>query len=326
MQNRTQRNLDNDAIHGLKECQTWTGERLFKDSDVHSPLSPRLIPPATSETHAVKASTPESLVDTKSGAGEQRFVPNKPLVFFGVPRTDRFQLPAHQVMRSLYQSPPAIKSGEQTAPSCYESHFGTSPLTARIQGSTKNRYFLGAEFVIIGALLSATAIAKPRRGLETFPYLLAEKLSPEIELMPIDASEQEPKEATEEIETLIAYQKAERLLGKMANFGSPRDLYIIQADDTLVALAETLFNNREVAWLIADINKDRIKCTILNDKRVVELYAGQSIELPANEEADQFLKKRTDHVGQNELVTLVMNVTSADNNSRLIHSVLSKIV
>ncbi len=322
MQNRTQRNLDNDAIHGFKECQTWTGERLFKDSDVHSPLSPRQIPPATSETHTVKASTPESFVDTKSGAEEQRFVPNEPLAFFGVPRTDRFQIPAHQVIRSLYQSPQAIKSGEQTAPFGYESHWGLSPLTARIQDSTKNRYFPGFEFVLIGALLSATAIAKPRSGLASFPHLLTENMLPELELVSIE----EPKEATDEIEPPIVHQKAERLFGEMARISSPRDLYIIQADDTLVALAETLFNNREVAWLIADINKDRIKCTILNDKRVVELYAGQSIELPANEEADQFLKKRTDHVSQNELVTLVMNVTSADNNSRLIHSVLSKIV
>lgn len=84
-----------------------------------------------------------------------------------------------------------------------------------------------------------------------------------------------------------------------------RPKLLISATDTLTKIAEAFFLNRDIAWLIADINRDRITETQLREKRVVEIKSRQMIELPLQHEVNNFLLHKTDFMTAENIITVV---------------------
>jgi hypothetical protein len=98
---------------------------------------------------------------------------------------------------------------------------------------------------------------------------------------------------------------------------------IIASTDTLVSLAEAFFYDRNVAWLIADLNKGVIKESWLDGKRIVELKSRQQIELPLREDIERFYRQRADHALAENLITIV---EQAGVDSQLLSNSLAKLL
>lgn len=90
------------------------------------------------------------------------------------------------------------------------------------------------------------------------------------------------------------------------NNSNYRPLWLVTKRDSLTVLAEQIYQNPDVGWLIADMNVNRIKETWMNGKRIIELQSRQQIELPIQEDIDLFLAgKAREAVGEN-LITIVV--------------------
>ncbi len=84
-----------------------------------------------------------------------------------------------------------------------------------------------------------------------------------------------------------------------------RRTYMVQEGDTLLSIAEDIYNNRHAAWLIADMNAANTKEAWIDGRRVVELQARQILELPEAEELIQFTAKQRRDFDPEKLVTVV---------------------
>lgn len=84
-----------------------------------------------------------------------------------------------------------------------------------------------------------------------------------------------------------------------------RRTYMVQEGDTLLSIAEDIYNNRLAAWLIADMNAANTKEAWIDGRRVVELQARQILELPEAEELLQFTAKQRRDFDPERLVTVV---------------------
>ena len=102
-----------------------------------------------------------------------------------------------------------------------------------------------------------------------------------------------------------------------------RPVHMVAASDSLVDIAERLFNNSDIAWLIADINVGRITEHMEDGKRIIELRSRQEIELPLLSEANEFLLNKKDEHKAENLVTIV-GVSEIDRE--LLNSFLSTVV
>lgn len=114
----------------------------------------------------------------------------------------------------------------------------------------------------------------------------------------------------------LAKTNADRIKAEQKRLASStiRQKYSIQSGDSLEQIAQTRFCNRKIAGLIADINRGRVKETLVDEKRVVEVYLGQTIELPSQEEAEFYLKKPGQKSALDfRVITLVGNLAQYTN-------------
>lgn len=88
-----------------------------------------------------------------------------------------------------------------------------------------------------------------------------------------------------------------------------RRTYMVQEGDTLLSIAEDIYNNRHAAWLIADMNAANVKEAWIDGRRVVELQARQILELPEASELAQFTAKQRRDFDPEKLVTVVTQNT-----------------
>jgi hypothetical protein len=102
-----------------------------------------------------------------------------------------------------------------------------------------------------------------------------------------------------------------------------RHVHMVAHNDSLVDIAEQLFQDADVAWLIADINAGRITEHYEDGKRIVELRSRQEIELPFPSEVRDFLLTRDTKAKAENLVTIV-GVTEIDRE--LLDSFLCTVV
>ncbi len=86
---------------------------------------------------------------------------------------------------------------------------------------------------------------------------------------------------------------------------SYRPLWLVTVNDTLTKLAEQIYQDPEVGWLIADMNLSRVKERYVNDKRVIELQSRQQIELPIQEDIDIFKFNKPKDASAEKLITIV---------------------
>jgi hypothetical protein len=79
----------------------------------------------------------------------------------------------------------------------------------------------------------------------------------------------------------------------------------VSSNDTLVTIAEAFFHDANLAWLIADLNRDRIKESWIDGKRVVELRNRQGLDLPVWEDIAEFYSRRDVAAAPENIVTIV---------------------
>ena len=90
-----------------------------------------------------------------------------------------------------------------------------------------------------------------------------------------------------------------------------------------MSIAELFFHDANIAWLIADLNKDRLKETWISGKRIVELRARQLIELPIVDDISEFYRSRADYARPANIITIVEQSSIDDE---LLNRKLGKIV
>ncbi|MBX9721270.1 MAG: hypothetical protein K2X81_07750, partial [Candidatus Obscuribacterales bacterium] len=84
-----------------------------------------------------------------------------------------------------------------------------------------------------------------------------------------------------------------------------RPVYLINEHDSLVEIAERIYHDSDVAWLIADINAGRITEHSDDGKRIIEIRSRQEIELPLHSEVQEYLLHRKKDATADRLVTIV---------------------
>lgn len=88
-----------------------------------------------------------------------------------------------------------------------------------------------------------------------------------------------------------------------------RRTHLVSHGDTLQSIAEELYQNPAVGWLIADMNGTNTKEEWIDGKRVVELKSRQQLELPEPEEVTAFMSRLRRDFNVDQLVTVVSEST-----------------
>lgn len=83
-----------------------------------------------------------------------------------------------------------------------------------------------------------------------------------------------------------------------------RPTWLVRQNEDLCKLAEHLFHDAGLGWLIADLNQTATKELFEGKKRVVELHVRQKIELPVWQDIVEFRKMRLDFAIK-DLITIV---------------------
>ncbi|MDQ5936162.1 MAG: hypothetical protein QG574_3498 [Cyanobacteriota bacterium erpe_2018_sw_21hr_WHONDRS-SW48-000092_B_bin.40] len=83
-----------------------------------------------------------------------------------------------------------------------------------------------------------------------------------------------------------------------------RPKILIGANDSLVSIAEQLFNDAGIAWLILQLNEE-LKPVVLEGKTVVRLRSRQEIVIPVYQDIVDFQKRRTKEMCGSYLITVV---------------------
>ncbi|MCW5823222.1 MAG: hypothetical protein KIT34_10490 [Cyanobacteria bacterium TGS_CYA1] len=160
----------------------------------------------------------------------------------------------------------------------------------KFSGTTGDtRYALGVDFVIT-ALLAVAGITKVRQDRQETPKVNEHNEEPKNEPSPIDYSMTSSS-------------------GYWPNHEQKRQTIIIGINDCLNKIAETLFQDPNLGWLIADINKHRMSERIEGKLRVVSIAALQLLDMPLADEIVQFRKSRPAEYGAEHLVTIVLHNT-----------------
>jgi hypothetical protein len=97
----------------------------------------------------------------------------------------------------------------------------------------------------------------------------------------------------------------------------------IEANDTLVLLAERFFHDANIAWLIADLNRGNLRDDRIDGKRIVRVRLGQHITLPSWRDVALFYKAKGLSRRMREIVTIMER---HDDNARTISTQLNHIV
>ncbi len=102
-----------------------------------------------------------------------------------------------------------------------------------------------------------------------------------------------------------------------------RPTCLIREGETLVSIAENLFCDPNIAWLIADLNCAESKEHWMDGKRIVEFNSRQQITLPVWEDVVDFYKALPANADHDNLITIV-RTTRLDRD--VIESALGKIM
>lgn len=165
-------------------------------------------------------------------------------------------------------------------------------------GSQK-RYVFGSEIAlaVIIAAAGATRIRKQiaMTGLRS-------------ELIPGDDNERRRFEEDARVEDNSSHPVPPEPSGRSGLISKTRAIrpkVLIASDDTLISIAEAFFFDKDIAWLIADLNQGITKQTWVDGQLIVELKTRQQIELPLKEDVERFLKGNRPQTRTENLITIV---------------------
>ncbi|HEY9787716.1 MAG TPA: hypothetical protein V6D17_20175 [Candidatus Obscuribacterales bacterium] len=84
-----------------------------------------------------------------------------------------------------------------------------------------------------------------------------------------------------------------------------RPTWLISPGETLVGIAERLFGDPQLGWLIADLNSGKFSETWIDGKRVIEIQSRQKLELPVWQDIAEFHQSKPDNADADNLITVV---------------------
>ncbi len=161
------------------------------------------------------------------------------------------------------------------------------------------RYALGVDFVVT-ALLAVAGITKVRQVMRQD----INKKTFKDESSIIQSKEQEAPQ--------IHYSMTSSS-GYWPNHEQKRSTIIIGKSDCLNRIAQTLYQDSNLGWLIADLNKHRMSERIDGKLRVVSIAALQILDMPLQEEIIHFQKTKPNDFCAENLVTIVLQNTIDKN-------------
>lgn len=172
---------------------------------------------------------------------------------------------------------------------------------------SQKRFILGSE-IALAVVIAAAGATRLRAGIQ--------KSRPRAELIPGDNTSDASHTAkmtleltnavvSSEEKSLIETDKVSEQKSGSNTQKIVRPKTLVASTDTLASIAEAFFYDRNVAWLIADINHAILKETWMDGKRIVELKSRQQIELPLKEDIERFYAGRPEHARAENLVTIV---------------------
>jgi hypothetical protein len=85
-----------------------------------------------------------------------------------------------------------------------------------------------------------------------------------------------------------------------------RRIHQVVEGDTLISIAEAKLRDANLAWLIADLNKDRLTERKVDGKRVVEVTLGEKLQLPLAHEIAAFYKRKDREADPDNLITIIV--------------------
>lgn len=127
----------------------------------------------------------------------------------------------------------------------------------------------------------------------------------------------------ESSEKADATAEKEKQFAKQAYATLTRPTWLVRPNEDLVKLAQHLFHDGKLGYLIADLNVSQIRDSYVEGKRVVELKERQKIELPVWQDILQFKKQGIDHLQPEDLITVV---TENAIDTELIHAALAPVM
>lgn len=187
------------------------------------------------------------------------------------------------------------------------------------------RYITGAELTL-AAILASAGISRisshtkidsfgfgdQNAGAKPFitPSGKSEVRNPDSRLPEVESKKKRPAEPDSEL--VNASDSGQTMKGSDAE-APPRKRVVLHREtvmigrkDTLVSLAEHHRHDRNLGWLIADLNPTRIKETMMDSKRIVEVRSREQLELPALEDVEEFYANRPQHAVPENLITIVV--------------------
>ncbi len=179
---------------------------------------------------------------------------------------------------------------------------GTTTLQAKRNAFrlTKGRELLGAEIALVALLVSAS-VTKER----------AAQKKAELANIAANAELAKLSDSGVDVTELNDFAPKYKAL--------TRPTWLVRHNEDLVKLAEHLFHEAELGWLIADLNIGQTKESYMDGKRVVELRARQRIDLPVWQDIVEFHKARESNAKPENLVTIV---TEAEIDTELMNTKL----
>lgn len=161
------------------------------------------------------------------------------------------------------------------------------------------RYSMGVDFIIT-ALLAVTGITKVRQ-----------EMSKEIDKKTLQ--EEPGKTQSKEQEAPQIHYSMTSSSGYWPNHEQKRSTIIIGKSDCLNRIAQTLYQDPNLGWLIADLNKHRMSERTDGKLRVVSIAALQILDMPLQEEIIHFQETKPNDFCAENLVTIVLQNTIDKN-------------
>ncbi len=165
--------------------------------------------------------------------------------------------------------------------------------------NSDTRYALGVDFVIT-ALLKVAGITKVRQ-----------EINKEIDKKALQ--EEAGKTQSKEQEAPQIHYSMTSSSGYWPNHEQKRSTIIIGISDCLNKIAQTLYQDPNLGWLIADLNKHRMSERIDGKLRVVSIAALQILDMPLPEEITHFQNTKSNDCCAENLITIVLQNTIDKN-------------
>lgn len=193
--------------------------------------------------------------------------------------------------------------------------------TLTLRGRVEDRYITGVEIALAAIIAAAGAkrvrldemVAQGQDGKSVMPRVQkidaflpsSQNFKPDlfVDRKGLKSSDASSKEEEKKASVRDEQSGASR---QLPTHKFARRTRLIGSGDTLVSIAESLGWAGDVAWLIADINTPRIKESFVDGKRIIEIRSRELIEIPTEEEANEFRNTRSKDLKGEDLVTVVI--------------------